>query len=104
MVYQVFPDRFANGDPSIPKEYFEVFGGGRTAIMTNFREVALAQGKKTKVEKFGGDKGHAEEMRRTLAAMQSGTPMPISFESLHDTTLATFAAMESLSTGEVIKL
>jgi len=94
----------ANGDPSIPKEYFEVFGGGRTAIMTNFRDVVLAQGKKTKVEKFGGDKGHSEEMRRTLAAMQSGAPMPISFESLHDTTLATFAAMESLSTGEVVKL
>jgi polar amino acid transport system substrate-binding protein len=94
----------ANGDPSIPKEYFEVFGGGRTAIMDNFREVTLAQGRKTKSEKFSGDKGHTAEVKTTLTAMKDGKPMPIGFESLHDTTLATFAAVESLASGEVVML
>ncbi len=94
----------ANGDPSIPKEYFEVFGGGRTAIMDNFRELTLATGRKMKQEKFNGDKGHAEEVKLTLQAMKGGGPMPIEFQSLYDTTLATFAAVESLETGEVIRL
>lgn len=94
----------ANGDPSIPKEYFEVFGGGRSAIMNNFRDLTLAQGRKTKVDKFNGDKGHAEEVKLTLQAMKSGGAMPIEFQSLYDTTLATFAAVESLESGEVVRL
>lgn len=94
----------ANGDGSVPKEYFEVFGGGRTGIMDNFREAKLARGRKIKTESFNGDKGHAEEVRRTLAAMKEGGPMPIPFQSLYDTTLVTFAALESLETGEIIRL
>lgn len=94
----------ANGDGSVPKEYFEVFGGGRTGIMDNFRELKLARGRKMKSESFNGDKGHAEEVRRTLAAMKEHSPMPISFQSLYDTTLVTLAALESLETGEIIRL
>ncbi|MEO5928944.1 MAG: bi-domain-containing oxidoreductase [Candidatus Kapaibacterium sp.] len=94
----------ANGDPSVPKEYFEVFGGGGTAIMNNFRDLTLSSGRKTKVEKFNGDKGHSEEVKRTIESMKSGAPMPISFESLYDTTAATFAALESLATGNTVVL
>lgn len=94
----------ANGDPSVAKEFLEVFGGGRTAIMNNFREVTLAKGRSSKVEKFDGDKGHSEEVRLTLEAMKDGKPMPISYQSLRDTTLATFAALESLEIGESIQL
>lgn len=94
----------ANGDPSVPKEYFEVFGGGSTAIMDNFRTVMLAAGRKSRTVKFNGDKGHTAEVNATLAAMKSGGPMPIAFESLYDTTLATIAAVESLETGEVVRV
>jgi polar amino acid transport system substrate-binding protein len=94
----------ANGDPSIPKEYFEVSGGGRMAIMDNFKEVTLARDRKTKLRKFNGEKGHAEEVEATLAAMKNGTPMPIGFESLHDTTVVTFAALESLASGAAIQV
>jgi hypothetical protein len=94
----------ANGDPSIAKEYFEVFGGGRTAIMHNFRSLSLAAGRKTSTTKFNGDKGHADEVKQTIDAMKNGTPMPIPFESLVDTTVATIAAMESLAKGEVVMM
>lgn len=94
----------ANGDAAIAKEYMEVHGGGRSAIMDNFRQVTLARGRKTKVEKFDGDKGHAEEVRQTLVAMKDRAAMPISFQSLYDTTLVTLAAMESLATGETVTL
>lgn len=92
----------ANGDPSVAKEYFEVFGGNRTAIMENFSRVVLSRDRKRKELKFDGDKGHASEVALTLDAMKSGGPMPIAFQSLVDTTIVTLAAMESLATGSVV--
>ena len=92
----------ANGDASIPKEYLEVFGGGTTAIMENFRKVTTARGRKLNTVSFNGDKGHAEEVRLTLDAIRTGGPMPIDYQSLYDTTLATVAAVESLESGEVV--
>ncbi|MBC8145367.1 MAG: bi-domain-containing oxidoreductase [bacterium] len=94
----------ANGDPSVAKEYFEVFGGNRTAIMENFSRVVLSRERKRKELKFDGDKGHASEVALTLEAMKNGTPMPIPFQSLIDTTVVTFGAMESLATGEAIMI
>jgi predicted dehydrogenase/threonine dehydrogenase-like Zn-dependent dehydrogenase len=89
----------ANGDPSVPKEYFEVFGGNRTAIMENFSRVILSRDRKRKELKMNGDKGHNAEVEQTLEAMRTGGPMPIPFQSLVDTTVVTFAAVESLAHG-----
>ena len=94
----------ANGDPSVSKEYFEVFGSGRTAIMDNFKSLKLYKDRKIKEKKYNGDKGHANEVYKTLYAMRNGSPMPIEFDSLYNTTLITIAAMESLATGAVITL
>ena len=85
---------FSNGAKSIPKEYCEVYGGGRTAIMEDFRRVTLASETKSSFKKFNGSKGHREEVIATVEAMKTGSPMPISFQSLYDTTLATFEAVE----------
>lgn len=87
---------YANGAKSIPKEYCEVYGAGRTAVMDDFRRVTLASGTKSTVKKFDGSKGHREEVQATIEAMQTGAPLPISFQSLYDTTLATIAAVECL--------
>lgn len=86
----------ANGAKAIPKEYCEVFGGGRTGIMDDFRRVTLASGTKSTVKKFDGSKGHREEVLATLESMRTGGAMPISFQSLYDTTLATIEAVELL--------
>ncbi len=87
---------YANGAKAIPKEYCEVFGGGRTGIMDDFRRVTLASGTKSTLKKFDGSKGHREEVVATVEAMRSGGPMPISFQSIYDTTLATIQAVEEL--------
>lgn len=94
----------ANGDPSVPKEYFEVFGGNRTGVMENFSRVVLSRDRKRKELRMTGDKGHAAEVAQTLEAMKSSGPMPISFQSLVDTTVVTLAAMESLVSGEVVRM
>lgn len=87
---------YANGAKAIPKEYCEVYGGGRTGIMDDFRRVTLASGTKSTLKKFDGSKGHREEVIATVEAMRSGGPLPISFQSLYDTTLATILAVEKL--------
>jgi polar amino acid transport system substrate-binding protein len=89
----------ANGDGSIDKEYCEVFCEGKTAIMNNFRNVILAQGKKQKTLSFDGLKGHREEIVATVAAIKKGESMPIDYATIRAVTLSTIAAVESLQTG-----
>lgn len=93
----------AVGAKDVAKEYCEVHGGGRSAIMDDFRRVTLAGGGGG-VKKFDGTKGHREEMIEVVNAMRSGAPMPISFQSLYDTSLLCILALESLATGETQSL
>ena len=93
----------ANGPKGLAKEYCEVFGGGRSAIMDDFRSVRL-YGSKATTKKFDGSKGHRQEVLATVAAMKSGAAMPISFRSLLETTRVTFAALDSLGTGRPVTL
>ncbi len=90
---------FANGDTSYPKEYCEVFCENSIAIMNNFEEVKLTRAGKTKVIKMDAKKGHNEEVAATIKAISEGKEMPISYKEIRATTIATFAAMESISKG-----
>jgi predicted dehydrogenase/threonine dehydrogenase-like Zn-dependent dehydrogenase len=93
----------ANGDKAIPKEEIQVFSGGKSAIMKNFTELELWSGSgKAQIEK-GSGKGHTEEVKAFVESLATSGEAPIPFDSLLATTLATFAARESLSTGEVVK-
>lgn len=91
---------FANGDGAVGKEYCEAFCENKTAIMDNFAKVTLYQGKKQKVITMDGTKGHREEVSATVQAVKSGSAMPISYKELYAVTSATFAAEESLATGQ----
>lgn len=93
-----------NGDRALPKERCEVFGGGMVAVMDDFRRLTLAKDGKMKRLRFNGDKGHAAEVRLTLEAMRNGSPMPIPFESLLETTRVTFAVHDSIERGQPIEL
>ncbi|MFZ4589889.1 MAG: bi-domain-containing oxidoreductase [Ignavibacteria bacterium] len=91
----------ANGDSSVPKEYCEVYAGGKTAVMNNFNNVEFfANGKKT-VKKFDGKKGHKEEVKSFVDALTGKGACEFSFESLCLTTMATFGVMESLKSGQL---
>ena len=94
----------ANGASAVEKEYLEVFGDQKTARMWNFKKLECATGRKTSSHSFNGDKGHAAEMKAVLDGFQSGSGSPIRLDSLMATSRATFAAMESLRTGGVIKI
>lgn len=90
----------ANGDPSVPKEYLEVYGGESTGILENFRTLSLHQGNRRRRSRLLNQaKGHAEEVAAFLRAVIEGEPMPIDFATLAAVTRATFRIHESLDTG-----
>lgn len=88
----------ANGDKSLPKELIEVFGGGKTGRINDFRSGELFQNNKTtKLKSIS--KGHKQEVTEYIEALKNGSNSPISFESIKLTTITTFKIIDSLNTG-----
>ncbi|MFA7361205.1 MAG: bi-domain-containing oxidoreductase [Candidatus Kapaibacterium sp.] len=94
----------ANGDISVPKEYCEIFAGGKTAIMNNFKENLYFANGKTISKKYNGEKGHKEEVRSFINAVKGIEKPGISFESIYCTTLASLKALDSLKNNTVIEI
>jgi predicted dehydrogenase len=96
----------ANGDRSFPKERLEVFCGGRVAVLEDFRALELVHdGRRKRIRSLlRQDKGHAGEWQAFVRAIQAGGDPPIPYEQLLGVTKATFAAVESLRSGQVIKI
>ena len=88
----------ANGDKSLPKELIEVFGGGKTGRIHDFRSGELHERNKTTKLK-SASKGHKQEVEAFLSALNEGKKNPISFESICLTTKTTFKIIDSLNTG-----
>jgi predicted dehydrogenase/threonine dehydrogenase-like Zn-dependent dehydrogenase len=89
----------ARGDTRLAKEYFEVFAGGMSAVLDDFRKLTLYSGGRGRVLWRGAqDKGHSSEVAEFLRATRD-KKAPISLAELRAVTLATFAAEESLRSG-----
>jgi predicted dehydrogenase/threonine dehydrogenase-like Zn-dependent dehydrogenase len=96
----------SNGNKNFPKERIEVFSGGRIAVLDDFRSLELVteSGRKTMRSNWRQDKGHAAAWAAFLEAVKQGNPPPIPYPDLISTTLASFAALESLASGKEIAL
>jgi hypothetical protein len=96
---------FANGSKSYPKEVLEVFSQGRIARLENFR-VTTGYGFKGlgRFKTWRQDKGHRQEIASFVERVTGGGQPLIPFVELENATRASFAAMESASTGKVIRL
>ncbi len=94
----------ANGDKTVPKEYFEVFSEGSVARLEDFRVLSLTRNGKTRQIKLKRDKGHSRELELTLEAMRSGEPAPIPFQQLVEVTEAIFAINRAIANDEVVRL
>jgi len=88
----------ANGDKYLPKELIEVFGGGKTGRILNFRSGEIYCNNKLKKLKLDG-KGHKQEIKLFLNCLKDNAKSPINFESIYLTTKTTFKIIDSLSTG-----
>ncbi|HEX7312862.1 MAG TPA: bi-domain-containing oxidoreductase [Pyrinomonadaceae bacterium] len=95
----------AEGDRALPKERVELFGAGRAFVVEDFRAVAqYVAGRETRASLRAQDKGQREEVRAVCAALRDGAPAPIPLADLVNNTRATFRILDSLRTGEAIKV
>ena len=90
----------AGGSGAVEKEYAEVTGNGKTAILVDFKEVRLFGGKKADVVKYRTQqKGHREEMAAFIAAVAKwggeDTALPIPAAQLFASSHATLAMVRS---------
>jgi predicted dehydrogenase len=94
----------ANGDRSYSKERVEVFGGGAVAALEDFRRLEMVRRgrKQTFRSRFSQDKGHRGELEAFAAAVCGRGELPIPFDEIVSTTLATLRAIESRSSGQPI--
>lgn len=90
----------ADGAKAMAKEYVEVFGGGRSAVIDDFKVVKLYTGDSGISEHKLGvqDKGQKAMIAAWLAGLKSGTPC-VAYDCLMATSLATVLAVESMTVG-----
>jgi predicted dehydrogenase/threonine dehydrogenase-like Zn-dependent dehydrogenase len=89
------------GDPKLPKERLEAFGGGVSAVLDDFRVLTIHRGGKRRQWKSSHDKGYRAEIRRFLAAASGKAEAP-PVRSYLDTTRLTLALAASLRTGMAV--
>jgi len=97
----------ANGDKAFSKERVEVFGGGATAVLDNFRRLEMVKDGRRKVSRsrLRQDKGFQGEWAAFLQAVRgSQSPPPLSFQEIRATSLITFGIMDSLHQNASISI
>ena len=94
----------ANGDKAVSKERVEVFGGGSVAILEDFRRLELVRNGRKQITRarWGQDKGHKAEMQAFVDALRGKTSLPIPFEQIVGSTLATMRIQNSCQTGQTL--
>lgn len=95
---------FANGSKTYSKERVEIYSQGRTVILDNFRRTTAYGFRNFSGLKTSLDKGHKNQFHSVVKKVQQGGEPLISFESLINTSLASFGAIESLKERNWIDL
>lgn len=96
----------AAGDAAYSKERVEAFGGGRVAVLDDFRRLELVSGGRKRVSRswLRQDKGHRALWEAFSDAIRHGGEPPIPYRELQSVTRATIEAVHSLRSGEAINL
>ena len=96
---------YANGHKSYAKEQMEVYSDGRILHLNNFRLLrgfGFSGFKKKSL--FSQDKGHNAEVAAFIQAVVNGDDQVMPTDGIFNVTEATFAAIESMQTGQTIEL
>lgn len=95
---------FANGHKSYPKERVEVYSQGRNLILDNFRTLSGFGFRGFSKLKTRQDKGHREQFSLFAQRMREGGSALIPLSEIFNTAEASFAAVESILSGERVIL
>ena len=92
---------FSNGSKDLPKEYIEIYRGGVTAILNDFKKLVIyGTGKTYRKKSFVQNKGQKAMVAAFLRASQSGEGYPIPLNEMIAVTRTTFKILTSLKTHE----
>jgi predicted dehydrogenase len=97
-------DYLANGDKSFPKERVEVFCAGAIAVLDDFRVLQMVKDGSRKEERRTQDKGWKNEWIAFAGAIREGGGPPIPYDQLIGVTRSTFAAVESIRSGQTVSI
>ncbi len=89
---------FSNGSKSYAKERVEIYQDNKTLVLDNFKSLTGYGFKGFSSLKIGLDKGHAAQFKRLVQITKSGSEQLIPINELENSSLASFAAIESLKT------
>jgi predicted dehydrogenase len=95
---------FSNGAKAYSKERIEVYSMNRTFVIDNFRKTSGYGARGFKTLKTQIDKGHQEQFRKLISSIESGDDPLIPFDELINSSMASFAALESLVSGEWVRI
>jgi len=87
---------FTNGSKAYDKERIEVYQGGKTLVLENWRKLSAHGVKGFSSSSVAQDKGHVNQFRLWQECITRGGEAPIPFTSLLNTSRAAIAATESL--------
>lgn len=93
----------ALGNFRVPKEYLEIYGGGKIMIIDNFKSGRIVLPSQTKnLNLRHQDKGYTREIELLVKAIKDGTPSPMPLDEIYTAHLASFAMIESLKSGKPV--
>lgn len=95
---------FSNGSKSYSKERIEVYSQERTLVMDNWRKLSGYGFNGFNSSSCAQDKGHSRQFQLLIDTVRSGGDPIIPLNELVNTTLASFAAIESLKSGSWIEV
>jgi predicted dehydrogenase len=95
---------FANGSKAYSKERIEVFHQERTLVLDNWRRLKGFGFKNFSSSSSSQDKGHQNQFNLLINSIQNGGAEIIPMEEIVNTTIASFAAIESLKKGTWIDI
>ncbi len=95
----------SSGDKGFPKERVEVFGGGRIAVIDDFRRITFSQDGRTRVKRLREqNKGHGNLIAAFFRSVSEGCTPPIEWHDVRAVSLASILAVRSLREGVPFEL
>jgi predicted dehydrogenase/threonine dehydrogenase-like Zn-dependent dehydrogenase len=95
---------FSNGSKAYSKERLEIYFQEKTIVMDNFRTTEAYGIKGFSNLKTKQDKGHTAQFELLTTLIKNGGDALIPFDEIANTTLASFAAIESLKTNAWVNI
>ncbi|WP_020405755.1 bi-domain-containing oxidoreductase [Hahella ganghwensis] len=95
----------ADGSKAMPKERIEMFGGGRSAVIDDFRVLTLYESATTSKRKklVSQDKGQKSMLALWVKAVKDGDAC-LAYRSLMANSLATILAVESMTINQPLRV